>query len=430
MIRVDGVSYRYADAQVLKSVCFHAERGSFVGIIGPNGSGKTTLLKTLDRILTPEAGTITIDERDLASFSGIERAREIGVVPQETAINFDFTVREVVLMGRHPYIGRFASESSQDFEIARRAMELTAILHLADRPVTAISGGERQRVIIARAIAQQPRFLLLDEPTSHLDIGHQLEILSIIRQLGDEVTTIAVFHDINLAASFCDRLILMMDGEIRTLGIPAEVLTPAHIREVFGIEAEVRVNQLTGRPSVVPVMAYPRVPAAGLRVHVVCGGGAGSALLVDLVRRGYTVSAGVLCVNDSDYETARRLGIETVSEPPFHAVQADSVVSLRRMLGAADVVVVTAMPIGPGNIANLRIAGEFAGKPLYLLGWTDKALQECDFAGGETARIVRVLIAAGAEQIPDYERLLGCLSGLLPQKPASGPDIPISGNDD
>jgi iron complex transport system ATP-binding protein len=421
MIRVDGVSYRYADTQVLKSVFFNADKGSFVGIIGPNGSGKTTLLKTLDRILTPEAGTVTIDERDLASFSDIEKAREIGVVPQETAINFDFTVSEVVLMGRHPYIGRFSSETTRDFEIARTAMELTGILHLADRPVTAISGGERQRVVIARAIAQQPRFLLLDEPTSHLDIGHQLEILSIIRQLGEEVTTIAVFHDINLAASFCDQLILMKEGEIQAIGSPAEVVTTTYIRQVFGIEAEIRVNQLTGRPSLVPVIAYPHAESSGLRIHVVCGGGAGSALLVDLVRRGYTVTTGVLCVNDSDYETAQRLGIETISELPFHAVQDSSIASLQTMLEAADLVVVTAMPVGPGNIANLRVVEEYAQKPLFLLGWTEKALQECDFAGGETAEIIRTLSGAGARTISEYELFLECLSTILSPDRTAGP---------
>ncbi|WP_062396769.1 ABC transporter ATP-binding protein [Methanogenium cariaci] len=213
MIDVDDLSAGYGGKDIIAEITFAAEKGEFVGIIGPNGSGKTTLLKAISRVLEISGGVVTLEGRTLADFGQKELAREVSVVPQETAMNFSYTVTDIVMMGRFPpHKERFAKDDPDDYRIVREAMEVTNVVHLKDRPVTDISGGERQRVIIARALAQQPKVILLDEATSHLDINHQVEILSIVRDLGETVTKIGVFHDLNLAAEFCDRIVLMSGG--------------------------------------------------------------------------------------------------------------------------------------------------------------------------------------------------------------------------
>ena len=199
---------------MLNGISLAIDRGEIAGIIGPNGSGKTTLLKLLSKVLKQESGSIRLMGRDLASMKHKEIARIVGVVPQGTSIAFSFTVREVVLMGRSPHLGILQMEQEADLKIADNAMGLTDTLELADRNIDELSGGECQRVIIARALAQEPKIMLLDEPTSYLDINHQLEIFDLIKRLNKErdLTVVIVSHDLNMAAEYCDRLILLKDG--------------------------------------------------------------------------------------------------------------------------------------------------------------------------------------------------------------------------
>ena len=256
MIELAGLDVKYGAGKVLDAVSFSAKKGQFVGIIGPNGSGKTTLLKTMSRVLEPSAGIIRLDEIPLDRIKSRELAQSVAVVPQETSTGFDFTVTDVVMMGRYPYTGRFSKETKEDFTICKSAMELAGIRHLADRPVTEISGGELQRTIIARALAQQPRHLLLDEATSHLDISHQVEILATIRKLSEKITVIGVFHDLNLAAYFCDRIIAIKAGKIAADGAPEDIMTPAMLRSIFDLDASVSIHPVTGRPVIVPLPRY------------------------------------------------------------------------------------------------------------------------------------------------------------------------------
>jgi len=243
-LRIEHVSFSYPDLPVLSDVSFDVASGDFLSILGPNGSGKSTLLRLLDRILLPQEGTIHLFERPLAAYSRREIARTIAYVPQEMTWAFPFTVAEVVLMGRSPYVGRFGFENAQDLELADEMMKLTDIDHLADKPITAISGGERQRVLIARALSQQPRVLLLDEPNAHLDLSHQLEIFQILREQNERhrLTIISVSHDLNLAASFSKRALLLAhsasssqarSARVFAVGTPREVLTEENIQHVF-----------------------------------------------------------------------------------------------------------------------------------------------------------------------------------------------------
>ena len=249
---IKNVECYYDSIKALDSVTFNVDKGDFVCILGPNGSGKTTLLRCLSGILKPKVGCVLIDDKDINLLSRREMAKCVGVVPQESYIGFNFKVLDVVLMGRHPHIKRF--ESKRDLEIAFKAMEATKVQHLADRLITNVSGGERRRIIIARALAQEPEILLLDEPTVHLDINHQIEIMELLKELcvKEELTVIAVFHDFNLASRYCNKLILLSRGRIEALGKPVEVLTEENIRKVFHVQVVVEHNRLTNSIYVVP----------------------------------------------------------------------------------------------------------------------------------------------------------------------------------
>ena len=211
VLTIDGIDCSYGSVNVLNGINFAVESGDFLGILGPNGSGKTTLLRSISRVLQPKRGLILIDDKDIYGMKSVDVAKQLAVVPQSTPITFDFTALEVVLMGRNPHMPRFKMESKEDLAIARKSMELTRTWEFADRPVNELSGGERQRVIIVRALTQEPRILLLDEPTTHLDICNQLEIMDLIKQLSKtkKLLIIAVFHDFNLAARYCDSIILL-----------------------------------------------------------------------------------------------------------------------------------------------------------------------------------------------------------------------------
>lgn len=413
MIELQDVDLDYGAHAVLKQVTFRTGRGEFLGVIGPNGSGKTTLLKAISRIVPLSNGVILLDDRALVDFSPLELSREIAVVPQAADPGFDFSVRDVVAMGRYPHIGRFGRETDEDRETCRRAMETTRVMHLADRSVRAISGGELQRVIIARALAQQPRLLLLDEPTAHLDLGQQMGILQTMKEMSGEIAVIGVFHDLNYAAHFCDRLILLHDHRILAMGDPSSVLTPGAIATAFGIDVVVRTNPFTGRPSVSPVYTPRSAQAGGGKVHVICGGGEGTDILQALHDEGYQVSAGVLSVNDSDYRTARSLGIPCIAEPPFSPVTERSLGELSLSLVDAGAVVLTRGLWGSGNIGNLRALESAKKTGIVVFDPASGRKGEWDFTGGEAQAILERLKAGGAVIAEDLRSAMTAVSGVL-----------------
>jgi len=354
MIDVDDLCAGYGGKDIIEEITFSAGKGGFIGIIGPNGSGKTTLLKAISRVLDVSGGVVTLEGRALTDFGQKELARTVGVVPQETAMNFSYTVADIVMMGRFPHKERFAKEDAEDYRIALNAMEVTNVAHLADRLVTDISGGERQRVIIARALAQQPKVILLDEATAHLDINHQVEILSIVRDLGENVTKIGVFHDLNLAAEFCDKIVLMAEGRIRAIGTPAEVLTMERLRDGYGITAMVQTNPVTGRPLVTALSEGVSPALCGARIHLISGGGTGAGLMYMLAAAGCILTAGVLSPMDSDYMAASRLDIPCITVPAFAPITPAVCDALGAYLDDADVIILTAMPVGEGNLPNIQ----------------------------------------------------------------------------
>ncbi|MDE2668773.1 MAG: ABC transporter ATP-binding protein [Chloroflexota bacterium] len=235
-----AVSFSVEAKTLLDRVDMRAERGQFVGLIGPNGAGKSTLLRTVSGVLRHQEGAVWLEGSDLSSMAARDVAAMLALVPQIAPYTQGFTAFELVLMGRYPHLGRFEVEGQADDRIAEEAMRLTETEEFATRTLETLSGGERQRVFLARALAQQPRILLLDEPTSNLDILHQLTILGLVRRLVDDgLTAIAAIHDLNLAARYCDRLVLISSGAVVTEGPPEDVLTPETIESAFGVRAAV-----------------------------------------------------------------------------------------------------------------------------------------------------------------------------------------------
>lgn len=254
-IKIAGVGFRYDAEPVLDSVDFTVSSGEMLGIVGPNGSGKSTLLQVMSKTLPPTAGAVLIAGESIGQIPRRRLARMMAVIRQHETVAFDFTVRDTVLMGRHPYLQRFSGESPADIAAAEAAMDLAGIKHLADRSLSRMSGGERQRVALARALAQDTQILLLDEPTSSLDIKYQVEVLSILRKLAAGGRTIAiVLHELNLASQYCDRLLLLSAGRIVRAGRPAEVLQEPVLQQVYGVHALVRAHPHTGRPVVLPAV--------------------------------------------------------------------------------------------------------------------------------------------------------------------------------
>src|SRR5919108_3797332 len=247
-IETQNLSFAYGERCVLNGVSARIEKGEMVGLLGPNGSGKTTLLKIISGVL-PASDNVKIDDRKIGSYNRRELSRLFAVVPQEHAINFPYTVTEVVLMGRASHHSSLALEGETDLEVARQSMEMTATLALADRYLHELSGGEKQRVVIARALAQEPEILLLDEPSAFLDLRHQVHILELMRRLNRErqLTIIAAMHDLNLAALFFPRLLMLSDGRVHRDGSPAEVLTEETITEVYGIRVKVQQDPSGGQ---------------------------------------------------------------------------------------------------------------------------------------------------------------------------------------
>lgn len=258
--------FGYGDQPILDDLSLRIAPREIFGVIGPNGSGKSTLLRLLSGILAPDDGDVLLFGKLLQGYSRRDIARAVAVVPQETSIEFPYSVTEVVLMGRSPHFGGFAFEGDRDVEIAHAAMRRTAVDHLARRSIHELSGGERQRVILARALAQDAPILLLDEPAAFLDIRHEVEIYDLLRDLQAEGKSIVtVLHDLNLAALYCDRVGLLHNGRFLRLGPPDTVITYAAITEAYDIEVYVDRNDITGAVNVLPLSRRYRDALAARR---------------------------------------------------------------------------------------------------------------------------------------------------------------------
>lgn len=353
-----SVGYR-KDASVLSDVSFSIREGETVGLIGPNGSGKTTLLRALAGLLRPAGGRILVGGTDVMTIPAAQRSRMLATVPQELELPVAFTVEELAMIGRTAFLGRFAPPSNEDLNHVERALLYTDMIELRHRNVLELSGGEKQRAVMAMTLAQSPSIILLDEVTSHLDMKHRLEIMEIVQRLNREqnVTVLLSSHDLNIAAEFCARLLLLDHGALAADGTPADVLTPLLLKKVYSCDVRVERNPSTDAITIFPARRLSSESGSpGTPIHIVGGGGSARGLLRHVYFRGYSVTIGVLNEGDSDTQAAAALGIRAAVEKPFSPISGASLDRGLELSAAAETVVVSDVHFGPGNVNNLEIA--------------------------------------------------------------------------
>lgn len=422
-LRLRGVTVRFGERVALSGLDLSVAPGEFVALAGPNGSGKTTLIRSALGFLRPGEGSVDVLGSPVLELPVRERARRLAWVPQEESARDDVPLLEYVLYGRYARLGPLEGDSSADRSAAR---SILTELDLADRAgdgILSLSGGERQRAVLARALVQESPVLLLDEPTSHLDIGHQLDLLDRVRGLTRKgrVTVLAALHDLNLAARFADRIVVLSRGRKVADGPPASVLSEELLERVWGVIAELRHEPRTGTPYLVPhrpVAGEPRGPPPIGRgpVHVIGGGGAAAAVMRALVDDGYRVTAGVLNLLDSDQEAAEGLGVPCAIEVPFAPIGEEARESGRRLLSAAKLVVVAPFAVGPTNVVNLADVLPYAARtPVLLLRHSPEI--RWDYADGAGGRALEELRRAGAIEVAGIRELLLECARRLPAVP-------------
>ena len=426
MLKMTEVTAGYGEKKVLKGISVTIRQGEFVSLIGSNGAGKSTLLKCVSGLLPAESGEILLCGRDNRVLKPKERARLAAVVPQSYGAEYAFTAEDVVAMGRYPYQGFGRHESGADEEAVRRAMEVTNTLEFQNRLYNELSGGEKQRVILARALAQQPEILLLDEPTSALDIHHQTEVMELITKLNREqgLTVLAVLHDVNMASRYCGRMILLKDGRLAADGEPHQIVTKKNMEALYQMKILIRENPLFHKPEIVPIRVL-REKRAGrpLRVHVICGGGGAVKIIEELDDRGYELTAGVVNMGSGDCEICRYLQIPHVEIPPFTPVTAKDQERNLALMEDAEVILVSDVPFGRNNLENLRGLERVKGKIFF-----HKNALSGDYTGGS---LVKRLQELGEQKqicyFGDHDEFLGMLQELSGKEEVEDADCHTSG---
>jgi len=431
LLEVNGVTFGYERVPLLYDVQLMVCQGEMVGLLGPNGSGKTTLLRLVSGVLLPQEGKIVLDGRDIQDWGRRGVARNIAVVPQELHVPFAFTVEQMVSLGRTPYINWLGSRNSKDDNMVHDAMLATDVIPLAKRIFNELSGGERQRVMVAMALAQQPKLLLLDEPTAHLDIKYQIEMLELVQKLNRErdVTVIAALHDLNLAARYFPRLVLFQRGIVADAG-PAQVLEPHLLKRVYGIDVQVGILRGAEHLSVLPPGVGEQEDKSAQepqsKVFVMAGGGSGERLMRALADARIPFIAGALNIGDSDHTLALRLANEVITEQPYSPLSPETLEHIHESLSKTKLLIVCPMPVGPGNLALLQeaITAAHHGIEVLILSPAlatnstnieeqsisdntcsiDEMLLKAgianrDYTSGEGTKLVRDLLQAGATVI-------------------------------
>ncbi|MBP7275553.1 MAG: ABC transporter ATP-binding protein [Kiritimatiellae bacterium] len=403
----------YHRASVLRGVSLELPEGARAAVLGPNGAGKSTLLRAITGFRPASSGDVRLFGRPVRSISAAERARLVAVVPQEWHAPFAYTVEELV------WIGRSARDGSRDDSrrAVEEAMAYADLLELRRRPHHELSGGEKQRVAIAMALAQQPRLILLDEPTSHLDINHRAEVLRLVERLNRErgMTVLMSSHDLAGAADAFPLLLLMREGRMVASGTAEEVLRDELLSEAYDAPLHAYRDAAGGWRVTAESGTLAAAPAGSGRVHVIGGGGSASVLLRRLKLAGWTLTCGALNEGDFDAQTARALGIETALERPFSPLGADALNAARALAARADALIVSATAFGSGNLANLDLAREAVARGCpVLVNMQD--LTARDFTGGEANARIEQLLTSGARPWRHPGDLPALLASLAPEK--------------
>ncbi len=385
IIEIQRLNFKINDNIILRDISLTVKPGEFVGLIGPNGAGKTSLLKCINGINRAE-GIVKIKGRNIFRQSDKKLAADIALMHQNTSISFPFPAIEIVLMGRYPYLKRLQRESREDYKIAKRNMEYTDTDKFESSPITEMSGGERQRVLFAKTLTQETDIILLDEPTASLDITYQEQIFKYSRELSEQGTTIiAAIHDLKIAAKYCTRLVLLSEGSITADGNPEEVLTSEHLSRVYGINALVYRNRITGLLDIYINNEGPGRKSE--KVHVIGGGGSASGVLRHLYERGYSISAGVFSHGDSDIGSAEVFGVANLVEDPFSEISDEMHSESISYIKNSDITILCNIPFGKQNIKNLE-AAQYAQKLVII---EDDLPETRDYTGGRAAELYNAL---------------------------------------
>ncbi len=441
LLQLDSVTFGYGSQPLFAEINLAIAAGEMVALLGPNGTGKTTLLMLATGALHPQRGRILLNGRDLRSLPRRQIARQIAVVPQEFTTPFAFTVRELVGLGRTPYLSFLGTEKATDSQAIEEAMEATGAAALAGRIFNELSGGEKQRVVLAMALAQQPNLLLLDEPTTHLDLKYQLGVLELARRLNRErgLTILATMHDLNLTARYFQRLILFQRGIVAD-GPPVEVLQSRLLSRVYEVPVEVGILRGAAHLSVLPpTPASDEQPAAAPdeqepprpSVHLIGGGGSAAILMRGLADASMPFSIGALNIGDSDHVLALRLAAEVISEQPYTPIAPETAAQVRATLQRARAQILCPAPIGPGNLVLLRLALEAARDGLLTIllepasatisnrnNSADQspilaAIAARDYTNGESVALYKALLTSGARVAENVAEALDLLNAAL-----------------
>ena len=369
-LEVRGVKIILSGKEILKDVEIKVNTGELVALLGPNGSGKSTLLRTIFGILKPSGGVVLLDGKNL---SLEDKAKVLGYLPQETP-DVGLRVIDLVVLGRVLTRSKIRP-NSKDIEAAIKALKSVNMHGYEDRRFRELSGGEKQKVLLARLFAQTPKMMLLDEPTAHLDISSQIEIMDLIkRKVREGCSAIVAIHDINLAATYADKIIMIKDGKVIEAGSPREVLTPKTIKDVYNIDVIVKNH---GR--YLYILPIHRRDDKKFRIHIICGGGSGRNLIYNLSNE-FNISIGVVNALDSDWEAAIETQCEIIDEVPFSEISEESFSRNIKAIENSDLVILANLTIGKGNIKNL-LAAKRAAELKKLLVIDSTPFDERNFAG-------------------------------------------------
>ncbi len=403
LLQFENITFGYGSQPLFAAVHLSIAPGEMVALLGPNGTGKTTLLMLATGALPPQQGRILLNGQNLRSLPRRQIARQIAIVPQAFTTPFAFTVRELVGLGRTPYLSLLGSESATDRQAIQQALEITEATDLANRIFNELSGGERQRVILAMALAQQPTILLLDEPTTHLDLKYQIGVLELAQRLNREqgMTIFATMHDLNLAARYFPRLILFQRGIVAD-GPPVEVLQRRLLSRVYEVPIEVGILHGATHLSVLPANPPSSGQQASLSqeskqprpvVHLIGGGGSAATLMRGLADAQLPFSIGALNIGDSDHALALCLAAEVISEQPYAPIAPETAAQVHAMLAQVRGQILCPAPIGHGNLILLRLALEAAQAGLFtiLLEPSSVTIPENDIASKQASMLTSIM---------------------------------------
>jgi iron complex transport system ATP-binding protein len=416
ILSVKNLSFSYDSKPILDNISFDISQGSFVSVLGPNGAGKSTLVNIISKVLKDFKGNVSIVGKDLKQMSSRELAQNIAVVPQYTNPSFGFTVEEMVMMGRHTYISRFGGERPEDYRVVREVLEKTSTTQFANRRFTQLSGGEKQRVVIAQALAQESPILLLDEPTSHLDINFQIELMNLFSKLNREEgkTVVGIFHDINLAIQNSSQIMLLKDGSIFGFDKPGKIINRYNLKSVFHSDIFVGKNPITQKIYVSPVfdpgdtfkLLESEKEKKSIRIHIIGGGGAASPVLNLLNNYGYQLSCGVVNTFDTDMNTCEMLDIPYVVEAPFSPISLASQNRNIEFIKESDLLILPEIEFGNGNFSNLVSVKEALSLNKKVFVIDNEDIKGRDHTGGKAKILYRKILSGGAVSVKAKEGLL------------------------